>query len=294
MRRLAGSADSRDRFGRRWRRERFCRSIPRGPGRRRAGRLHFPLWPEFFFRSQATVKVRTNSREVSVLIPSIDLMGGKIVQLEQGRKKKLEFDNFDEWIERFANFPLVQLIDLDAAIGTGDNRALLKTFLDRLPCQVGGGIRTIETARVILDLGARRVILGSSLIKEGTINATFAKEIAAAVGAEQLIFGIDAKGGQIAIRGWRELTPITPLQMIRELEAYCHGFLYTHIDHEGLMKGIPMDIVSELRAATSKQLIAAGGISSNEEIEQLHAMQVDAVVGMALYLGKLNLLTLAP
>jgi phosphoribosylformimino-5-aminoimidazole carboxamide ribotide isomerase len=229
-----------------------------------------------------------------VLIPSIDLMGGKIVQLEQGRKKKLEFDNFDEWIERFANFPLVQLIDLDAAIGTGDNRALLKTFLDRLPCQVGGGIRTIETVRVILDLGARRVILGSSLIKEGTINATFAKEIAAAVGAEQLIFGIDAKGGQIAIRGWRELTPITPLQMIRELEAYCHGFLYTHIDHEGLMKGIPMDIVSELRAATSKQLIAAGGISSNEEIEQLHAMQVDAVVGMALYLGKLNLLTLAP
>jgi phosphoribosylformimino-5-aminoimidazole carboxamide ribotide isomerase len=229
-----------------------------------------------------------------VLIPSIDLMGGKIVQLEQGRKKKLEFDNFDEWIERFANFPLVQLIDLDAAIGTGDNRALLKTFLDRLPCQVGGGIRTIETARVILDLGARRVILGSSLIKEGTINATFAKEIAAAVGAEKLIFGIDAKGGHIAIRGWRELTPITPLQMIRELEAYCHGFLYTHIDHEGLMKGIPMDIVSELRAATSKQLIAAGGISSNEEIEQLHAMQVDAVVGMALYLGKLNLLTLAP
>ena len=229
-----------------------------------------------------------------MLIPSIDLMGGKIVQLEQGRKKKLEFDNFDEWIERFANFPLVQLIDLDAAIGTADNRVLLKSFLDRLPCQVGGGIRTIETARVILDLGARRVILGSSLIKEGTINATFAKEIAAAVGAEQLIFGIDAKGGQIAIRGWRELTPITPLQMIRELEAYCHGFLYTHIDHEGLMKGIPMDIVSELRAATSKQLIAAGGISSNEEIEQLHAMQVDAVVGMALYLGKLNLLTLAP
>jgi phosphoribosylformimino-5-aminoimidazole carboxamide ribotide isomerase len=229
-----------------------------------------------------------------VLIPSIDLMGGKIVQLEQGRKKKLEFDNFDEWIERFANFPLVQLIDLDAAIGTADNRVLLKSFLDRLPCQVGGGIRTIETARVILDLGARRVILGSSLIKEGTINATFAKEIAAAVGAEKLIFGIDAKGGHIAIRGWRELTPITPLQMIRELEAYCHGFLYTHIDHEGLMKGIPMDIVSELRAATSKQLIAAGGISSNEEIEQLHAMQVDAVVGMALYLGKLNLLTLAP
>lgn len=228
-----------------------------------------------------------------MLIPSIDLMGGKIVQLEQGRKKKLEFDNFEEWIERFANFPLVQLIDLDAAIGTGDNRALLKTFLDRLPCQVGGGIRSIETARAILDLGARRVILGSSLIKDGQINTAFAKEIGDAVGADKLVFGIDAKGGHIAIRGWRELAAITPLQMIRELDSYCHGFLYTHIDHEGLMKGIPMDIVRDLRAATSKQLIAAGGISSNEEIGQLHAMKVDAVVGMALYLGKLNLTALS-
>jgi phosphoribosylformimino-5-aminoimidazole carboxamide ribotide isomerase len=216
-------------------------------------------------------------------------MGGKIVQLEQGRKKKLEFDNFEEWIERFANFPLVQLIDLDAAIGTGDNRSLLKTFLHRLPCQVGGGIRSIETARAILDLGARRVILGSSLIKEGQINKIFAKEIADTVGTAKLIFGIDAKGGKIAIRGWRELAPITPLQMIHELDSYCGGFLYTHIDHEGLMKGMPMDIVRDLRAATSKQIIAAGGISSNEEIEQLHAMNVDAVVGMALYLGKLKL-----
>jgi phosphoribosylformimino-5-aminoimidazole carboxamide ribotide isomerase len=224
-----------------------------------------------------------------LLIPSIDLMGGKIVQLEQGRKKKLEFDNFEEWIERFAKFPLVQLIDLDAAIGTGDNRPLLKTFLNRLPCQVGGGVRSIDGARAILDLGARRVILGSSLIKDGQINQAFAKEIAGAVSADQLVFGIDAMGGKIAIRGWRELAPITPLQMIHELDSYCAGFLYTHIDHEGLMKGIPMDIVRELRAATTNQLIAAGGISSNEEIEQLHAMNVDAVVGMALYLGKLRL-----
>ena len=99
-----------------------------------------------------------------MLIPSIDLMGRKIVQLVQGRKKALEFDNFDEWVERFSAFPLVQLIDLDAAIGTGDNRALIGDFVRRLPCQVGGGIRTIATAQEILALGARRVILGSSLI----------------------------------------------------------------------------------------------------------------------------------
>ncbi len=229
-----------------------------------------------------------------MLIPSIDLMGGKIVQLVQGRKKALEFDNFDEWVERFSAFPLVQLIDLDAAIGTGDNRALIGDFVRRLPCQVGGGIRTIETAREILALGARRVILGSSLIATGKVNTAFAQEIAQTVGADKLVFAVDAKGGKVAIRGWREETVLTPVEMIRALDAWCFGFLYTHIDNEGLMKGIPFEVVRELRGATSKQLIAAGGISSNQEIEQLHAMGVDAVVGMALYLGKLDLGAMRP
>jgi phosphoribosylformimino-5-aminoimidazole carboxamide ribotide isomerase len=229
-----------------------------------------------------------------MLIPSIDLMGGKIVQLVQGQKKALEFDNFDEWIERFTGFPLVQLIDLDAAIGTGDNRSLIEGFTRRLPCQVGGGIRSVETAREILALGARRVILGSSLIREGKPDAGFAENLAESVNAEQLVFAVDAKGGKVAIRGWREGTVLTPVEMIRSLDKWCFGFLYTHIDHEGLMKGIPFDVVRELRAATSKQLIAAGGISSNQEIEQLHAMNVDAVVGMALYLGKLDLHGLKP
>jgi len=224
-----------------------------------------------------------------VLIPSIDLMGGKIVQLVQGRKKALEFDNFDEWVERFSGFPLVQLIDLDAAIGTGDNRGLIEHFVTRLPCQVGGGIRSIDTARRILAMGAQRVILGSTLIRSGQIDAEFAKEISGAAGAGRLVFAIDAKGGNVAVRGWREITPITPLEMIRGLESFCTAFLYTHIDTEGLMLGIPMETVRALRAATSKQFIAAGGISSNEEIEKLHSMGVDAVVGMALYLGRLDL-----
>ena len=216
-------------------------------------------------------------------------MGGKIVQLVQGQKKTLEFDNFDEWIERFTGFPLVQLIDLDAAIGSGDNSALIREFVRQLPCQVGGGIRTIETAQEILGLGARRVILGSSLIHEGKPDTAFAEEIAATVGSEQLVFAVDAKGGKVSIRGWREGTVLTPVEMIRALDTWCFGFLYTHIDNEGLMKGIPFDVVRELRAATSKQLIAAGGISTNQEIEQLHEIGVDAVVGMALYLGKLDL-----
>ncbi|HSS97101.1 MAG TPA: 1-(5-phosphoribosyl)-5-[(5-phosphoribosylamino)methylideneamino] imidazole-4-carboxamide isomerase [Terriglobales bacterium] len=224
-----------------------------------------------------------------MLIPSIDLMGGKIVQLVQGRKKELEFDNFDEWVERFSGFPLVQLIDLDAAIGTGDNRALIEGFTRRDPCQVVGGIRSVEAAKEILSLGARWVIIGSSLIREGKPDTVFAENLAGVVGVEQLVFAVDAKGGKVAIRGWREGTVLTPVEMIHALDTWCHGYLYTHIDHEGLMKGIPFDVVRELRAATAKQLIAAGGISSNQEIDQLHSMGVDAVVGMALYLGKLDL-----
>jgi phosphoribosylformimino-5-aminoimidazole carboxamide ribotide isomerase len=225
---------------------------------------------------------------VAVLIPSIDLMGGKIVQLVQGEKKALEFDDFDQWVERFSQFPLVQLIDLDAAIGTGENRQLLGEFVRRLPCQVGGGIRTIETAKEILGLGAQRVILGSTLIRNGQINTAFAQQIAEAVGAEKLVFALDAKGGKVAIRGWREITAISPVEMIRALAPWCDAFLYTHIDTEGMMQGIPLETVRELRAATSKQLIAAGGIASDEEVELLHSMGVDAVVGMALYLGRVS------
>jgi phosphoribosylformimino-5-aminoimidazole carboxamide ribotide isomerase len=229
-----------------------------------------------------------------LLIPSIDLMGGKIVQLVQGQKKALEFDNFDQWVERFSGFPLVQLIDLDAAIGTGDNRTLIGDFVRRLPCQVGGGIRTPETTQEILKLGAQRVILGSSLIRQGRPNLIFAEEMASAVGAERLVFAVDAKGGKVAIRGWREATTLTSKEMIQALDRWCGGFLYTHIDTEGLMKGIPFETVRDLRSATQRQLVVAGGISSNREIEQLQEMGVDAVVGMALYLGRLDLQSLQP
>jgi phosphoribosylformimino-5-aminoimidazole carboxamide ribotide isomerase len=231
-----------------------------------------------------------------MLIPSIDLMGGKIVQLVQGDKKALEFTDFEPWVERFSKYPLVQLIDLDAAIGSesgprnggGDNRQLVRSFLRRLPCQVGGGIRTSERAREMLDEGARRVVIGSSLIKDGSIDAAFAEHLAGQVGAEKLIFALDSMGGKVAIRGWREVTEITAEQMIRSLEPWCAGFLYTHIDTEGLLLGIPVDVVMQLRRATRKQLIVAGGIKTEAEVEQLHAMEVDAVVGMAIYLELLK------
>jgi phosphoribosylformimino-5-aminoimidazole carboxamide ribotide isomerase len=223
-----------------------------------------------------------------MLIPSIDLMGGKIVQLVQGKKKALEFDDFDEWVDRFSKYPLVQLIDLDAATGGGDNAALVRDFAQRLPCQLGGGIRSLESARASLELGARRIILGSSLISDGVINVAFAEQVAEHVGAEKLVFALDSKNGRVAIRGWQETTDVTALEMIRALEPFCSAFLYTHIDTEGLLQGIPMDIVQTLRDATSNQLIVAGGIRSQEEVNKLHVIGVDAVVGMAIYSGAMS------
>jgi phosphoribosylformimino-5-aminoimidazole carboxamide ribotide isomerase len=224
---------------------------------------------------------------VAVLIPSIDLMDGKIVQLVQGQKKALEFDNFQEWIERFSRYPLVQLIDLDAALGRGANRQLVELFAGRLPCQVGGGIRSIESAQTMLGLGARRVILGSVLISNGGTNRAFANEAAKQCGPDKLVFAADCKGGRVSIKGWQETTSVSAEEMMRELESYCSAFLYTHIDTEGLLEGIPLDVIRNLRHATSRQLIAAGGIRSQEEIDTLDAIGVDSVVGMAIYTGLL-------
>ncbi|MGD0566908.1 MAG: HisA/HisF-related TIM barrel protein [Candidatus Sulfotelmatobacter sp.] len=223
-----------------------------------------------------------------MLIPSIDLMGGKIVQLVQGEKKALEFDNFDYWIERFSRYPLVQVIDLDAARGTGNNRAIVNRIVQRLNCQVGGGIRSIEAAREILAAGARRIILGSALLDGGKINTPYAAKLASTFGTAALVFALDSRRGRVAIEGWRRETAISAFDMIRALEPFCDTFLYTHIDTEGLMEGIPMETVTAIRRATSRRLVVAGGIATQQEIDSLDALGMDAVVGMALYSNKIS------
>jgi len=223
-----------------------------------------------------------------MLIPSIDLMGGKIVQLVQGEKKALEFDNFDYWVDRFSTYPLVQVIDLDAARGAGNNRLLVDQIVQRLNCQVGGGIRSLETAQEVLKAGARKVILGSALLEDGKINTQFAAALASALGAAALVFALDSRGGRVAIDGWRKQTALTAFDMIRALEPFCETFLYTHIDTEGLMGGIPMETVRAIRQSTARRLVAAGGIRTQEEIAMLDALGIDAVVGMALYSGRIS------
>jgi phosphoribosylformimino-5-aminoimidazole carboxamide ribotide isomerase len=220
---------------------------------------------------------------VALLIPSIDLMEGKVVQLVQGSRKALEFDDLQHWIDRFSKYPLVQVIDLDAAMGRGSNQDLVREIARQIPCQVGGGIRSIDSARTTLHLGARRVILGSSLISQGAINVAFARGLSAQLGPEKLVFAVDSRGGCVSIKGWQESTPIKAADMMRALDPFCGAFLYTNIDTEGLLGGIPMEGVRELRNATSHRLIAAGGIRSQEEVAALDAIGVDAVVGMAIY-----------
>jgi phosphoribosylformimino-5-aminoimidazole carboxamide ribotide isomerase len=222
-----------------------------------------------------------------MLIPSIDLMGGRIVQLVQGEKLHLAFDDFEYWIDRFSQYPLVQLIDLDAAMRQGNNTALVAQICKRLPCQVGGGIGTVQRAKDVLDAGARRVIVGSSLFKEeqgiGGVNEAFAAELKSAIGAERLVAGIDARNGQIAIKGWKAQVALTPEQAIPALEPHVGAYLYTHIDGEGLMQGFPIAIAQRLRSLTQRQLIVAGGIRAQEEIDALAAIHVDCVAGMAVY-----------
>ncbi|HVT96533.1 MAG TPA: HisA/HisF-related TIM barrel protein [Acidobacteriaceae bacterium] len=222
-----------------------------------------------------------------MLIPSIDLMGGRIVQLERGEELRLAFDNFEYWIERFSRFPLVQLIDLDAAKRTGDNRALIAQIARRLPVQVGGGIRTIDQAQALLNGGARRVIFGSALFSDNGINAEFAAGVSESIGPSRFVAAIDTKAGKIAVRGWKDNVDLTPAQAIAALDPWCGAYLYTHVDTEGTMGGFPIEAAKALRPLTSRQLIVAGGIRAQAEIDALDAMGVDAVAGMAVYSGHL-------
>ena len=223
-----------------------------------------------------------------MFIPSIDLMNGKIVQLRQGAELKLSFDDFDYWIERFSKYPLVQLIDLDAAMRQGDNRTLIEMICKRLPCQVGGGLRSPEDGQRLLDAGAKRVIFGSSLFNATGVDKAFAASLKKALGEDALCFSVDTKQGRVATKGWKDSVDLTPEEAVTWLEDFCAAFLYTHVDTEGTMQGFPMDIAAILRSTTARQLIVAGGIKERAEVDALDAMGVDAVAGMAVYSGAMD------
>lgn len=216
-------------------------------------------------------------------------MGGRVVQLQQGERLALQSDDIDGWIEKFSDFPIVQLIDLDAAMGRPPNDDIVKHVATRLPCQVGGGVRSIERAQDLFASGARRVILGSSLFNERGVNRARAEAFAEEINPDMLIGAIDSKGGKVVIHGWKTPVPISPEEAARALEPYLGGFLYTHVDTEGMMTGLNLAAVKSVQAATKRRLIAAGGIRNREEIDTLDKLGIDAVVGMAIYTGAIEI-----
>jgi phosphoribosylformimino-5-aminoimidazole carboxamide ribotide isomerase len=224
-----------------------------------------------------------------MLIPSIDLQGGRIVQLVQGERLALASDDLAGWIAKFASFPQLQLIDLDAAKNAGDNAALVASICAQLPCRVGGGIRSIERARSLLDSGARKVIVGSAIFKDGRPDAALAERLEREAGRDRWIAAVDARGGRVVVDGWRTQLAITPEDAMRALEPYTGEFLFTNVDVEGLMRGVDRAAIERVRGATTRRVTAAGGVTTKEEVEWLDSIGVDAVVGMAIYTGRLKL-----
>ncbi len=225
-----------------------------------------------------------------MLIPSIDLQDGRIVQLVQGERLAVATDDIDGWVRRFERFPKIQLIDLDAAKNAGDNRALVASICARLPCRVGGGVRSVDRAAALLGGGALKVIVGSSLFRGGQPDLEFAERLASRVGADKLIAAVDAREGRVVIDGWRTRLPITPVEAVRLLEPFFGEFLFTNVDVEGLMQGIDRDAIATVREATSRAVAAAGGVTTQEDVDWLDSIGVDGVAGMAIYTGRLELL----
>jgi phosphoribosylformimino-5-aminoimidazole carboxamide ribotide isomerase len=223
-----------------------------------------------------------------VIIPCIDIMGGKIVQLIQGREKALEEDDPQEVLNRFSAFPQIQVIDLDAAIGTGSNDELVKWIASRAVCRIGGGVRSAERARHVMDQGAHRIIVGTAAFDQPRLD-----EIASAVGPQRVIIALDSKNGRIVVKGWREATEFTAEEVVRRLEPWCSGFLCTYVDKEGMMQGTDLDWFRRLRAVTTHEITAAGGITTIEEIRELARLGIHAALGMAIYTGRLDLAELA-
>jgi phosphoribosylformimino-5-aminoimidazole carboxamide ribotide isomerase len=224
-----------------------------------------------------------------MLIPAIDLKDGAVVQLVQGERLAIRDDDVEKWVSRFARFPKVQVIDLDAAMAAGDNLSIVRRIAGQLTCRVGGGVRTVARAKELLAAGAEAVIAGSALFRNGQPDLAFAASMAEAIGPDRLIAAVDSKGGRVVVNGWKTALPVTAVEAVQALEPYCGEFLYTYVDAEGLMKGTNIDAILEVRRATGRRVTAAGGITTREEIQTLDRHQVDSVVGMAVYTGTLDI-----
>jgi phosphoribosylformimino-5-aminoimidazole carboxamide ribotide isomerase len=228
-----------------------------------------------------------------MIFPCIDLMEGKVVQLVQGREKALEADSPEAMLRKFAAFPEIQVIDLDAAMGRGSNDGLVRMLASKAAIRAGGGVRTVERAQTLAEQGARKIIVGTAAFTATGANEPFLTALVDAIGRDRVLIALDSKGGRIVVKGWQEATGLAAEQVLHSLEPYCSGFLCTYVDKEGMMQGTDLDWFRGLRAITSLELTAAGGITTIEEVRALAAMNVHAALGMAIYTGRLSLTELS-
>ncbi len=229
-----------------------------------------------------------------MLIPCIDLQGGRAVQLVHGRRRALAVADVLGLLKRFGHHPWLHVIDLDAAMGKGDNRELVRELCVRakreygMKVRMGGGIRTMRRAGQLARMGVAQIIIGSAAFREGRPNLLFLKRLASRLAKKKILIALDTAKGQIVVHGWRNSLHISPSEVMSQLEPYCGGFLCTDVDREGTMKGVNMHWFRELRAATRLPIVAAGGISSRREIRALEKLGMDAAVGMALYKNRVR------
>jgi phosphoribosylformimino-5-aminoimidazole carboxamide ribonucleotide (ProFAR) isomerase len=219
-----------------------------------------------------------------MIIPCIDLMDRKVVQLVQGKEKFLELPEPLAVLEKFSAYPEIQVIDLDAAMGKAESNAeIVRELCRRKPCRVGGGIRTTARAQAVVGDGALKAIVGSSAFTSEGINHKFLQELAAAVPREKILMAVDSFGGHVAVHGWKKTLPLTTVEALPQLEPYCSGFLCTYIDGEGRLQGTDIEWFRSLRAVTELPITAAGGITTDEEIDALDKMGMHAALGMSIY-----------
>ena len=217
-----------------------------------------------------------------MIVPSIDLMQGRAVQLRRGRDFVLDGGDPMARLAQFAVAGEVAVVDLDAALGKGggSNAGLIREMVRRAPCRVGGGIRDLDTARAWLDAGAARIMIGTAA----------SPDFCGALPRERVIAAVDAERGQVVVEGWRTATGTSALERIRELAPVVGGFLFTQVENEGAMGGFDFQAVTAaVSAAGETRLTAAGGITTARDIAELDRIGADAQVGMALYTGRLPL-----
>ncbi len=224
-----------------------------------------------------------------MVVASIDLLNGKVVQLRQGREKVLERDDPFELLKDFDRYGPTAVIDLDAALGRGSNLSLIKQLVRSGECRVGGGIRNVETAVELVAAGARKIIIGSKAFEQDRVNRGFLEELAGVVGRQRIIVAIDALNEEIVTQGWQHRTGLKLTSILAELAEFTSELLFTCVEREGTMTGIDMNLVEKLRAATENQVTVAGGVTTIDEIRKLSRLGLDVQLGMSLYTGRINL-----